>query len=141
MWVVLPHFDATFRIEREDVVVRRAEEQLAFHQDWRDFKRRLTDHLRLLLHRTRAVGPGQFQLRDVATIDLPRGGVSRAAAIVAIVRPSSIGRRLPSRNPRPAQHSHCSQKTALTHRYGPFPSLHWPVLRSQVDTHFPATTS
>ncbi len=58
MRVEFPELGPGFRIEREDVIVGRAEEKLVLNQDRCGFKCRLADEVSFLVHRAGAVGPG-----------------------------------------------------------------------------------
>jgi hypothetical protein len=62
---VLPELRAGRGIERDDLVERRAEEQLALDEDRRGLERGFLVERRLRLERARAKRPGHPELRDV----------------------------------------------------------------------------
>ena len=89
--VVLPELRAGPGIERDDLVERRAEEQLALDENRRGLERRFPVERRLRLERARAMGPGHPELRDVRPIDLGERRIAAAAGIIAVIRPRGIG--------------------------------------------------
>ena len=89
--VVLPELRAGPGIERDDLVERRAEEQLALDEDRRGLERGFLVERRLRLERARAMRPGHPELRDVRPIDLRERRIAAAAGIIAVTRPRGIG--------------------------------------------------
>ena len=91
MGVELPEFCSGRCIQREHVIVRRAEEELAIHQNRSGFEGRAAIQLFIVGKRASSKSPQDLEQSDIVAIDLLRGRIARALWIVAIGWPSSIG--------------------------------------------------
>jgi hypothetical protein len=116
--VVLPELGPGARIERDRVVVGRAEEQLALDQDRGGLEGGLAIERGAPAERAGPERPRDLEPVDVRPVDLRRGGVAGPAGVVAVVRPRRVGIGLrardrgeqdpreggPAREPRPPAH-------------------------------------
>ena len=86
--IVLPELGTVLRIERDHLVERRAEEELAVYQNGCGLEGLLLVQVGLGLQCTGVISPRDLELADVLAIDLRQGGISRSAQVVAVVRPA-----------------------------------------------------
>ena len=87
--VIYPLLAPRRRIERNHAIERRAEHEGAVDEDRRDLGRAVGDVVRPApLHLAGGVAPRDFQVRDVATIDLPGGREPGTAGVAAVMRPA-----------------------------------------------------
>src|SRR5262245_17256418 len=87
--VIAPSLLAGLRVERDDTVVRRAEEERVLHHERRGFECRVgirSDAAGL----AGSIGPGDAKVRDGAAIDLRERGVPSAARVVPVARPFAV---------------------------------------------------
>ena len=96
LWIKLPNLFAIFRVERNHAIGGSGKVQHAINDQWRGLERGHMMPVRLIaaaLRFAHVIGPRSFQSADVAAIDLPERGESRAAGISSIEWPLLRGNR------------------------------------------------
>ena len=99
--IMTPDLLARRRIERDHGVERGRQVEPALRQDRRRLERHLVLRREALARLAGAIGPGDLQLADIATVDLSKRSIAGAAGIAAIAAPAH---RLASRQQPCAAH-------------------------------------
>jgi hypothetical protein len=107
--IELPKFSPRSRIQRNHMVVRRAEQKFPVNENRRGFKRRLMIQLGLRIERASTICPRHPQLRNIVSIDLRQRRIPRTAGIIPVIRPPGVRHGLRTRDGSERQHGQAKQ--------------------------------
>ncbi len=98
--IMPPQLPPDFRVQRDNVIIARAQEQAVADLDRVDLK---GCALFAVAHLAGAIGPGRLEVADIGRADLFQRGIARSASVVAIGDPVTIGRTGGGRTPYPTR--------------------------------------